>query len=122
MNWESIAAALWSVVNSPVGVTVVAGAALWALNRVYASRPAWAKYEGAIISAVRFAEKQIPDDVETKGLARFDRALQYVLKVFEDVNGRRPKPREVADLSEGVRIVHHELDTDGALSGRGQEA
>ncbi len=107
--------AVWGVVNSPLGIAVVAGLVLYLLNRLYVARPTWQRFEGAIISAVKHAEKQIPDDTPNKALAKLDAALRYVLSVFEDVEGRRAKPKEVADLKEGIQIIHADLEAGGGL-------
>ena len=115
MNWQAILSVLWSALNSPMGITAVAGVVLYLLNRLYAAKPAWAQYEGAIISAVRFAEKEIPDDVPNKGLARLNAALQYVLKVYQEVEGKRAPERVQAELKEGIQIVHAELEAAGNL-------
>ena len=48
-------------------------------------------------------------------MAKLDAALRYVLGVFEDVEGRRATPTEVADLKEGIQIVHADLEAGGAL-------
>ena len=115
MTWQAILGVVWTVLNSPMGITAVAGVVLYLLNRLYAAKPAWAEYEGAIISAVRFAEKEIPDDVSNKGMARLDQALKYVLATFEQVNGWRATEAEAASLKEGIQIVHNDLDEAGAL-------
>lgn len=115
MNWEAVLGAVWAGLNSPVGIAVIAGIVLWALNKLYAAKPSWAAYEGAIISAIRFAEKQIPDDTANTSMARFDAALRYVLRVFDHANERQATPKEMAALAEGIRIVHNKLDTDGVL-------
>ena len=115
MNTEEILKLVWAALNTPVGITVMAGIALWLINRLYAAKPAWAAFEGAIISAVKFAEKQVPDGTPSKGLARLDAALKYVLKVYEEANGKRPSPKTVADLKEGVQIVHNDLEKTGTL-------
>lgn len=115
MNWQTILAAIWDALNSPLGISAVAALVLYGLNRLYAARPEWAKYEGAIISAVKFAEKEIPDDVPNSGLARLDTALRYVLRVYEDATGRKAAPKVVADLKEGIQITHADLEAAGAL-------
>ena len=116
MNWQAILDVVWKVLNSPMGITAVAGVVLYLLNRLYAAKPEWAQYEGAIISAVRFAEKEIPDDVSNKGMARLDKALKYVLATFEQVNGRRATQKEAAALKDGIQVVHNQLDAEGMLS------
>jgi len=116
MNWEWILTTVWAVLNSPVAITAVAAVVLWLLNKLYAAKPGWKSFEGAIISGVKLAEKQIPDDTPNKGLARLDAALRYVLKVHQEVTDRAAKPSEVANLREGIQIKHAELEAAGNLS------
>ena len=116
MNWETILQSVWELLNSPVGIAAIAGLVLWLLNRLYAAKPAWAKYEGAIIAGIKYAEKTIGDDVANKSLARLDAALRYVLKVYAEVNKRSPSAKEIAELKDGISIIHNELDADGTLS------
>ena len=115
MNIEQILTIAWTALNTPAGITVMAGLILWVINRIYAAKPGWATYEGAIISAVKFAEKAVPDDSPNKGLARLDAALKYVVKVYEQVNGKRASAKTVAHLKEGVQIVHNELEAVGTI-------
>ena len=115
MNVNSILEAIWQVLNSPVGIAAIAALVLWLLNRLYAAKPAWQKYEGAIISGIKHAEKKIPDDCENKSLARLDAALQYVLKVYEEANKRTATTKEVAEIKDGISIVHNELQAEGTL-------
>jgi hypothetical protein len=115
MNGTDILTLLWTAVNSPFGYMTAAAVLLWLLNRLYAAKPGWAAYEGTIISAVKFAEKEIPDDVPNKGLARLDSALKYVLKVYEEVNGKRATTQTAATLKEGIQIVHDNLQANGTL-------
>jgi len=109
--WESV----WTFVNSPAAIVAFAGVCLWLLNRLYSKKPLWQQFEGTIIEAVRLAEKAIPDDSENKSIRRFDVALKYVLKVYEEMRGHEPARSEVAELKEGIRLIHNELDTDGVL-------
>jgi len=115
MNVQTILESVWQVLNSPLGISVVAALVLYGLNRLYAARPAWATYEGTIVSAVKLAEKEIPDDVPNPGLARLDAALRYVLRVYEEIEGRRAPAKTVAALREGIQIKHAELEAAGAL-------
>jgi hypothetical protein len=112
---KAVIEAVWQLMNSPVGITAVAGLVLWALNRLYTKRPAWKRYEGTIISAVKAAEKAIPDDTPSKSAKRLDAALRYVLRVYEEVEGRRPTKAEVAELTEGINITHQRLEEAGTL-------
>ena len=115
MNWEAIFQAIWEALNSPVGIAAIAGLVLWLLNRLYAAKPTWQKYEGAIIAGIKYAEKQVPDDSANKSLARLDAALRYVLKVYQEVNNRSASAKEVAELKDGISIVHNELEAGGTL-------
>lgn len=115
MSWEIVFGFVWTALNSPVGVTVVASVALWALNKLYAAKPAWQAYEGAIIKGVQWAEKEIPDDAENKYLRRADAALQYVLRAYERLNGKRADARMQEQLAQGVEIVHADLEAAGVL-------
>jgi len=115
MNTTTTISLVWTVLNSPAGITALAGLLLWALNRLFANRPAWQQYEGAIISAVKFAEKQIPDGSPNTGLARLDAALQLVLKVYAETNRQPATPQVAAQLKEGIQIVHDQLEARGTL-------
>ena len=116
MNWETILQSVWELLNSPVGIAAIAGMVLWLLNRLYAAKPAWAKYEGTIIAAVRQAEKAIDDNTPNKSMARLNNALQYVLRIYEQVEGKSASDSVKAELAEGIQILHNELQSDGVLS------
>ena len=115
MNMASILEVVWNALNSPAGITAVAGLILWALNRLYAKKPAWKAYEGTIISGIKLAEKNIPDDTENKALLRLDHALRYVLKAYEEAAGKRASEKVAAELKEGIQVKHAELESSGAL-------
>jgi len=115
MSGEEILGLIWQGVNSPIGYMAAAGIVIYLLNRLYAEKPAWEKYEGTIISAVKFAEKEIPDGSENSGLARLDLALKYVLNVYEAVQGTRAGAAAEAQIKEGIQIVHDRLEAAGTL-------
>lgn len=106
---------IWELLNSPAGITAIAGGVLFLLNRLYAAKPGWAKWEGTIISAVKFAEQNIPDDTANKGLAKFDDALRHTLRVYEATTKRRASAAVEAQLKEGIQIVHDKLEAAGTL-------
>ena len=60
MNWQAILTVVWAALNSPMGITAVAGVVLYLLNRLYAAKPAWAQYEGAIGVSSRDAHADTP--------------------------------------------------------------
>jgi hypothetical protein len=104
---------LIDLLNSPIVIATLGAALLYGLNRLYASKPKWAKYEGSIISAIKFAEKSITDDTESKGMKRLDEALQFVVKVYESKHGASPSPNMKDELKEGIQIVHNSLESAG---------
>ena len=112
---EKILETAWTFLNSPIGIMAVVAIVMFAGAKLYAYKPSWRKYEGTIISAIKYAESAIPDDTDNKAVAKFDAALQYVLKIHREVENRAAKPKEVAVLSEGIRILHSSLETDGTL-------
>ena len=117
MNWTAFLQVAWDVVNSPAVIALMAGALLWLLNRLYAAKPAWQAFEGTIIAAVKWAEKEIPDDASNKAVKRLDAALAYVLKVYEDARGTADA-RTRQEMREGIQIVHAELEAAGNLGAK----
>jgi len=114
MDVTAILETIWSVVNSPAIIALLAGGLLWLLNKLYAAKPAWQPMEGTIIAAVKWAEKEIPDDTPNKALVRLNAALGYVVKVYEQARG--PATEQVkAELREGIQIVHADLEASGNL-------
>ncbi len=118
MNWTAFLQVAWDVVNSPAVIALMAGGLLWLLNRLYASKPAWQAFEGTIIAAVKWAEKEIPDDTPNKAMSRLDAALNYVLKVYEEARGTPADAKTKQELREGIQIVHAELEASGNLDAR----
>jgi len=115
MTADVVLAGMWALMNSPVGVSLVASVALWLVNKVYAAKPEWQAYEGALIQAVRWAEKEIPDGSENKYLRRADMALKYALDAYERMNGKRADIRMREQLAQGLEVVHADLETAGVL-------
>ncbi len=102
------------VFNSGVGLTVIwivtVGFFWWLTSRYNPFVEKWRKYEGSIITAIRLAEKQIPDDTPNAGLARLDAALDFVLKAYAQANnGKYPNDKLLHELKEGIQIKHNEL-------------
>jgi len=115
MTASAIISVLWAFLNSPVGLTIVGGLILLALNRLYASKPSWAKYEGVIMTAIQYAEKAIPDDTPNKGAAKLDAALRYVLKAHQATTGNDLRGAKIDGIREGIQIVHAHLKATGTL-------
>ena len=117
MNWTAFLQVAWDVVNSPAVIALMAGGLLWVLNRLYAAKPAWQAFEGTIIAAVKWAEKEIPDDTPNKAFNRLNAALNCVLKVYEEARGKPADAKTKQELREGIQIVHAELEASGNLGG-----
>lgn len=115
MSLELIGTLVWAALNSPVGVTTVAGVVLWLLNKLYRAKPAWQAFEGSIIRAVQWAEREIPDETENKHMRRANLALQYVLKAYERLTGHRATQRMQEELAQGIEVVHADLESAGVL-------
>jgi hypothetical protein len=106
--------------NSAIGFAIlwaaIVGAFTWFASKYNPFVEAWRKYEGSIITAVRFAEQSIPSDTENKGLAKLDWALQYVIKAYEDANnGKSPSENLINAFREGIQLKHDQLDRFGSL-------
>ncbi len=112
---DAVLNAIWTFLNSPLGITAVAAVVLYLLKRARERYPAWMDWEGSIIEAVKLAEKNIPDDADNKSLRRFNDALVYVLKVYQEANGKMPSEQERREIEEGIRLKHAELEATGAL-------
>ena len=78
-------------------------------------KPTWARYEGTIITAVKLAEELVPDGTPNKGLARLDKALAYVLRVYEHTTGKPADEKTEAELKEGIQLAHDKLEANGTL-------
>ena len=77
---------------------------------------AFKKYEGYAITAIKAAEKAIPDDIPNKGLNRLDFALKTFVSKYEMATGLTTKPVEVAKIEAWISAVHSELEGAGILS------
>ena len=117
MDLTAILSGLWTVLNSAPGVAVLSAVLLWALNGLYARKPLWRQYEGTIISAIRAAEKAIPDGTPMKSAERLDKALKLVLAVYAQRMGAEAPPLVVAQFAEAIQVLHAHQEAVGALDG-----
>lgn len=120
MDWHAIGTTVWNLLNSPAAIAVLAGGLLWLLNKLYAAKPAWQPFEGTIIAAVKWAEKQIDDATPNKAMRKLDAALDYVVRVYEEARGKPADAKTKAELREGIQIVHADLEAAGSLPAPGQ--
>lgn len=107
--------------NSSFGfmITMVASmaAVFWMLAKLDPFEAKWRKWEGSIITAIKLAEKQIPDDTPESGLAKLDAALRFVLKAYAEANSGKEAPAKLVEqIKQGIQIKHADLDRFGGLS------
>lgn len=112
--------ALWSALESSIAFAIIWIATFCLvylfINKLSPLHAKWQKYEGTIITAIKLAEKAIPNDTPRAGLQRLDAALQFVLKAYAEQNaGESPPTSLVRDLKEGIQIKHAELERLGNL-------
>lgn len=105
-----------AIMDSPVLTS-----ALWIgllLFFVYLGRKGgngWKQWEGAIIQAIKVAEKTVPDDASNTGLKRFDVALKSVLDAYENAQGVPADAAMLEQFRQAISIVHARLERDGNL-------
>ena len=111
MNWTAIGKLVWEAANSPAGIAFIASVVLYLVNKLYAAKPAWQKYQGLLIAGVKHAEKAIDDKTENKGLRRFDEALKFIIKVLTKSEGKLPSKKLVESIKDGISIVHDKVES-----------
>ena len=92
-----------------VGVRMLAG---WFMS---ASGLKWKKYEGWAVTAVKAAEKAIPDDTQNKGLRRFDKAMRLFLEKYTAATGVTPNDTDLAGIENRSNSVHARLEKEEAI-------
>lgn len=107
--------------NSGIGFALVwagmVGLCMWLGSKFNPFQEKWKAWEGSIITGIKLAEKQIPDDTPNAGLAKLDAAMRFVLKAYADANnGKQPPAKLVEEIKQVIQIKHSELDRFGGLS------
>jgi hypothetical protein len=73
------------------------------------------KYKGMMVKAVKFAEKEIPNNAKNKHVKRLDKALEYALDLIEMAESKDMKSKlNPAKLTSDISLVHHEIEADKA--------
>lgn len=75
----------------------------------------WKNYEGYAITAVKAAEKAIPDDVANKGAAKLDYALKVFLAKYKAATGIVPDAAITAKIEAWLSVIHEAVDEAGTL-------
>lgn len=121
MDGNAILNGIWTFLNSGIGYAIIwaamVGFFIFLASRFNPWQEKWKQYEGSIITGIKLAEKQIPDDTPNAGLARLDAALRFVLNAYAEANnGKQPSAALVEQIKQGIQIKHSELDRFGGLS------
>lgn len=111
---ENILAYIWKMMNTPAGVAFVASILVTILGKIFTAKPAWkklvTKYGPSLMAAVKYAEKSIPDNTESKGLRRLDVALCYVIDLEPKL-----KTASADNIKNALTAVHTQAETNGNL-------
>ena len=112
-------AAIIEFLHTPAAFTIIIGIFVVVLNKVFDQRPSWKKhwiqYAPLFETAVRYAEKLIPDDATNKSVRRADAALKYVITLIENAGGA-VADTDTQELALNIEDAHHELAAKGALT------
>jgi hypothetical protein len=109
MNANHLIDLFLQALASSAGVTVLAALLAWVLNRVFLAKPEWKvvydAYRPAFISAVKYAEKLMPD-----GASRLAAALKRVIEIDAALNGVSESV-----LRQVLTVVHAEAEAAGNI-------
>ena len=106
---------LKTLLNNDAIVTAIIGGFAWLVAKLFNAKPAWAKYEGLMITAIKAAEKLIPDETSNTGLARADAAMRAFVAQYTSVEGKAPTASLVTAVREALPVVHAKLEANGNL-------
>ena len=121
MDVSAILESLGNLLNSGFGFALIWAALVflffWLSSKFNPFQEKWHEWEGSIITGIKLAEKEIPDDTPHAGLAKLDAALRFVLKAYADANnGKQPPAKLVEQIKQGIQIKHADLDRYGGLT------
>ena len=121
MDWNGIIQGVTQFFNSSFGFALiwagVVGLFIWLASRYNPFQEKWKEWEGSIITGIKLAEKNIPDDMPNAGLAKLDAALRFVLKAYAEANnGKQPSAKIIEQIRQGIQIKHEDMDRFGGLS------
>jgi hypothetical protein len=127
MDGNAILNGVWTFLNSGIGFAIIwaamVGFFLFLASKFNPLQEKWKQYEGSIITGIKLAEKQIPDDTPNGGLAKLDAALRFVLNAYAEANnGKQPSAALIEQIKQGIQIKHADLDRYGGLSSKKEAA
>ncbi len=100
--------------NTVIGI-VIGAAVAWLVKWLAGDGAKWKQYEGYAITAVRLAEKAIPDSAPGNGLRKLDYALQQFLAKYQAATGTQVDAAMEAKIESWIALVHNALVESGAL-------
>jgi hypothetical protein len=106
------------LLSTDAAITLIAGLFVTYLVRFLATKEAgekFLKYEGYAITAIKAAEKAIPDDTPNKGLNRLDFALRMFLTKYQQATGKKPSEAEVSKIESWISQIHSVVEASGVL-------
>lgn len=110
--------AIWTFLNSGIGLTIIGTIVAFALGRLFLSTPEVEKWKGIIIEAVKAAEKIIPDNTVNAGARRLDEAMKYFIKVYEEQALKSPASTLLDAVRLAIPEIHADLEAMGNLDSK----
>ena len=106
-----------SLLSTDTAIAVVVGAFVTYIVKWFASKQGtdFKKYEGYAITAVKAAEKAIPDDAENKGFRKLDYALRVFLEKYTKATGVKPDEATMSKIEAWISVVHNAVEEAGTL-------
>jgi hypothetical protein len=108
---------LIKLLSTEAVIALIVGAFITYLVKWLASKDAakFKAYEGYAITAIKAAEKAIPDNSENKGLNRLNFALTVFLEKYEKATGTKANPAEVSKIEAWISQIHAILEESGII-------
>ena len=73
------------------------------------------KYEGFAITAIKAAEKAVPDGTDNRGARKLDFALKMFLQKYEAATGVVPDAVVMAKIESWIAVIHNALEEARAI-------
>lgn len=106
-----------SILSTDAVIALIVGAFVTYLVKWLATkdREKFKQYEGFAITAIKAAEKAIPDDAPLKGARKLDFALKAFLTKYQSATGVQPSDEMLAKIESWIATIHSALEEANAL-------
>lgn len=104
-----------TLLNSEIALAAIAAIAAFLIARLFTTHPTWAPYEGLMITAIKLAEKMIPDDMPNTAMGRANAAMLEFVKQYQRVYNASPSDALLLDVRANMPLIHAELERHGNL-------